>query len=468
VERAIEKLRANLVADGVTPSTESLLTILVSQRATPTPAEVTESITQMASVRGAEMGHKAMAGLATTKILLAGAVGVGLLFVGLVAVGVWVFEGTSAPPVAGARAAVGATGPSPMTDVTTSDGRWNVKLMLVEDPQNDGATWTPDGTILGGNESADSVVDSRPKAPLRRRFVTRFITIRKLQTWPGVRFSVSGENFQTFAPDRQLEFEDGQPAVIMTDADIYNAGPTTELRYEIADGPWQTELEVSAAQLAQAIPQEGNGFRITATGRDPLRGYWVRLRCPATESSFHGTPGGYAQRVIATLADGTVFVAEGEEIPNASEYLYRFPLTGQGTIDGATGRSDVDPTLNAAFSATPFADALDFIRDVSGEKIVIDWTAVKTLGVDRYARVNYNSRAPLSRVMRNILEQISGGKLTCTLEKGRVNILAYEEQKLKSVAVQTQKWSQAIEFHNVAVIPGVKTDFKAIQGKVTH
>src|SRR5438477_10055494 len=56
------------------------------------------------------------------------------------------------------------------------------------------------------------------------------------------------------------------------------------------------------------------------------------------------------------------------------------------------------PTLN--FSGVAFGDVIDFLRDVSGANIHVDWKALETAGVGKDAVINVRLR---SVTMRKVL-----------------------------------------------------------------
>jgi hypothetical protein len=68
---------------------------------------------------------------------------------------------------------------------------------------------------------------------------------------------------------------------------------------------------------------------------------------------------------------------------------------------------------------------VDFLRDVSGKNIFVNWNAMKGAGIDRNAPVTVRLRdAKMSTVLRTILASVSDGKtpVQFTFEDGVVTI----------------------------------------------
>jgi hypothetical protein len=67
------------------------------------------------------------------------------------------------------------------------------------------------------------------------------------------------------------------------------------------------------------------------------------------------------------------------------------------------------PEIN--FGGQAFSDVIDFLRDVSGLKIQVDWTALKQAGISKDAPVIARVRdVKFSTALRFVLESVSDGK----------------------------------------------------------
>src|SRR5437667_3932721 len=77
------------------------------------------------------------------------------------------------------------------------------------------------------------------------------------------------------------------------------------------------------------------------------------------------------------------------------------------------------PTLN--FAGVSFGDAIDFLRDVSGANIHVDWRALETAGVGKDAVVNMRLRSvSMSKVLSLLCNEAGGGSLLTFYTDGGV------------------------------------------------
>src|SRR6185503_19075525 len=86
------------------------------------------------------------------------------------------------------------------------------------------------------------------------------------------------------------------------------------------------------------------------------------------------------------------------------------------------------PELN--FDAVAFADVVDFLRDVSGANIFVNWKALEAAGVDRTAPVTARLRnIKFSKALTIILDSVSGGTvpLGYTIDDGVITISTGED-----------------------------------------
>src|SRR5256885_10231272 len=84
------------------------------------------------------------------------------------------------------------------------------------------------------------------------------------------------------------------------------------------------------------------------------------------------------------------------------------------------------PTLN--FSGVTFGDAIEFLRDVSGANIHVDWRALEAAGIGKDAVVNVRLRSvSLRKVLTLLLNEAGGGTgLTVYAEEGVIEITTRE------------------------------------------
>jgi hypothetical protein len=87
--------------------------------------------------------------------------------------------------------------------------------------------------------------------------------------------------------------------------------------------------------------------------------------------------------------------------------------------DGGAKDEDVDQALLAQldrkvpevnFNGVGFTDVVDFLRDVSGANLVVEWKALEAAGIDRNSPVSLRTRnVKFGRVLDLILSGVSGG-----------------------------------------------------------
>jgi hypothetical protein len=75
----------------------------------------------------------------------------------------------------------------------------------------------------------------------------------------------------------------------------------------------------------------------------------------------------------------------------------------------------------------PLEDAMDFVKDVSGDLVVVDWAALQKAGVTRDTRVTSHTQGvKLSAALTTILDKAAGkpGMLTYIVKGGAIHIVA--------------------------------------------
>ncbi len=103
---------------------------------------------------------------------------------------------------------------------------------------------------------------------------------------------------------------------------------------------------------------------------------------------------------------------------------------GRGQADQAT-QAQLDkklPELN--FQAIGFSDVVDFLRDVTGANIFVNWRALEAAGIDRNTPVTARLRdIRFSKALTTILSDVGGGtvKLGYTIDEGVITISTDED-----------------------------------------
>ena len=86
------------------------------------------------------------------------------------------------------------------------------------------------------------------------------------------------------------------------------------------------------------------------------------------------------------------------------------------------------------FQDAPLADVVDFMRDVTGANITVNWSTIEAAGIDRKKPVTQRLRNIQGSIaLKEILASVSGpAKLGYTIEDGLVKISTEEELKSKT------------------------------------
>jgi Flp pilus assembly secretin CpaC len=103
---------------------------------------------------------------------------------------------------------------------------------------------------------------------------------------------------------------------------------------------------------------------------------------------------------------------------------------GEGAADQAVMAQLDRPLPELNFDAVAFGDVVDFLRDVSGANIFVNWKALETAGVDRTAPVTARLRnIRFSKALTIILDSVSGGTvpLGYTIDDGVITISTGED-----------------------------------------
>ncbi len=136
--------------------------------------------------------------------------------------------------------------------------------------------------------------------------------------------------------------------------------------------------------------------------------------------------------------------AEEKKIPY--DDIYRFPSDWPDISDRRDkfvaeerGGTKLDAVVQAVldkrlpelrFDEVGFADVIDFLRDVSGANIFVNWTALQQANIDKATRVTARLRdVKFSKALSTILESAGGGatKLSYSIDEGVITISTAED-----------------------------------------
>jgi general secretion pathway protein D len=132
---------------------------------------------------------------------------------------------------------------------------------------------------------------------------------------------------------------------------------------------------------------------------------------------------------------------------------------GEGSADQAT-QAQLDRKLpELRFDAIGFADVVDFLRDITGANIFVNWRALEAAGIDRNAPVTARLRdVKFSKALSTILSDVGGGtvKLGYTIDEGVITISTEEDLSkntltrvydIRDLIIEVPDFSQAPTFN---------------------
>lgn len=171
----------------------------------------------------------------------------------------------------------------------------------------------------------------------------------------------------------------------------------------------------------------------------------------------------YAQGVKPLVEDKAILIEQRtyreeftrnmEKQLNASEEkkipyddIFRYPTnwpdisaTREASVEKERGGSEADAAVRAQlehripevrFDAIPFSDVVDFLRDITGANIFVNWRALEAAGVDRNTPVTTRLRdVRFSKALETILRDVGGGtvQMTYTVDDGVIMISTAED-----------------------------------------
>ncbi len=204
------------------------------------------------------------------------------------------------------------------------------------------------------------------------------------------------------------------------------------------------DLQATAMRLTQeARYREAMGVVDQITVLDPTNEYATGVR-PLLEDKFNFQQ----QRLFMQQKDlnytRQLNAAEEKMIPY--DDILRYPAdwpdisqTRDQTVQSERGENKQDRTVEAqldrplpelTFDAVGFNDVVDFLRDVSGANIFVNWKSLERAGIDRNAPVTAKLRnVKFSKALNIVLDSVGGGavKLDYTIDNGVISIATAEE-----------------------------------------
>ena len=105
------------------------------------------------------------------------------------------------------------------------------------------------------------------------------------------------------------------------------------------------------------------------------------------------------------------------------------PLAPRSALAAPTARGALNQSLPTVdFSSVTLNDALDFVRDVSGANLHVDWKALETAGIGKDVPVNLRLRnVQLRKALTLVLREAGGGDtLTFYVDGGVIEITTRE------------------------------------------
>jgi hypothetical protein len=105
-----------------------------------------------------------------------------------------------------------------------------------------------------------------------------------------------------------------------------------------------------------------------------------------------------------------------------------FALSASSASAGVATRELATSVPELRFQGVTFGDAIDFIRDVSGANISVNWKAIEATGVTRDSQVNMHlNGVRMRKALEMLLTEVAGGDtLTYVVDQGVIEITTRE------------------------------------------
>lgn len=183
---------------------------------------------------------------------------------------------------------------------------------------------------------------------------------------------------------------------------------------------------------------------------DPINDYAVGVKPLLEDKTQFAEQREYTElrdRKMASMLNA----AEEKQIPY--DDILRYPVdwpeisqTRDQTVAAERGGNTIDRAVQAqldrqlpelTFDAVGFSDVIDFLRDVSGANLFVNWKSLEAAGIDRNTPVSARLRnIKFSKAMSIILDSVGGGqtKLGYTVDEGVITISTLDDLS-KNVAV---------------------------------
>jgi hypothetical protein len=127
----------------------------------------------------------------------------------------------------------------------------------------------------------------------------------------------------------------------------------------------------------------------------------------AVDKVLESAAGG-KKKLRADAVGGVVIVSTPKGVESTRAHFRRLKDNGPA---GKIGEQLRQPVPEVNFDGTPFDDVVDFLRDVTGANLFVDWNALEKAKVDRHAPVNLRLKnVPLDQTLRLILDSAGGNK----------------------------------------------------------
>lgn len=280
--------------------------------------------------------------------------------------------------------------------------------------------------------------------------------------------------FDRVIADTQLRLDQTAEGKKQTDAD--RAAEGVQKRMNDERERQQKERESTVADLINTAKQliAQNKYREALAvidqvrSLDPNNDYAIGVRPLIEDRAMLKEQREYREQFNRELVK-QLNAAEEKKVPY--DDIYRYPTNWPDISDSRDrqvqeerGMRQGDAAVRAMlerhlpelrFDNVGFADVVDFMRDVTGANIFVNWRAVEGAGVDRNAPVSARLRdVKFSKALTTILQDIGGGgvKLEYTVDEGVITISTEDD-------LASNKITQVYDVRDLAIdIPNFTRD----------